>query len=364
MRIPGLGRIGRTVRRVRNRFAPAALVLLYHRVTRLDTDPQWLAVAPERFDEQLDLLKRCYNVLPLSRLVAALRENALPKRSVAITFDDGYADNLFEAKPILERHGLPATVFVSSGFVGRREEFFWDELDRLLLQPGELPRELNAAPPGDGVGLASPMSCRIGADEPWCWDLGDDAAYSAAAARSHRGWNVLDSADPTARHAAYRALCPALAGADPELRARWLDQIRAWAGAAAKGRESHRAMTAGELNRLAGGGLIEVGGHTVTHPRLSSLAPDGQRREMAEGRAALEQLLGRPVPTFAYPFGNHADYTADTVRLAREVGFEAACSNFGGAVRHGADAFQLNRVLVRDWPAEELDRRIGAWFRD
>src|SRR5215203_1242979 len=128
MRIPGLGRIGRIVWRARNRFTPEALVLLYHRVTRLETDPQWLSVPPERFDEQVEMLVRNWHVLSLPRLLGTLHEGTLPKRSVVITFDDGYADNLFEAKPILERHGLPATVFVASGFVGRREEFFWDEL--------------------------------------------------------------------------------------------------------------------------------------------------------------------------------------------------------------------------------------------
>jgi peptidoglycan/xylan/chitin deacetylase (PgdA/CDA1 family) len=360
MRIPGLGR----ARRLANRFAPGALVLLYHRVAELETDPQWLAVPPDVFDEQLDLLKRSFVVLTLGDLVKRLGEGALPKRSVVITFDDGYSDNLYEAKPVLERHGLPASVFVASGFVGGREEFFWDELDRLLLQPGELPSEFAAPPPEDGVAVASPMACDIGAEEPWRWSLGDAAVYSAERAREHAKWNVLSKDTPTARHAAYRALCAGMAGATPEVRRRWLARVREALGATEGARKSHRVVSVEELRGLAAGGFVEIGAHTVTHARLSSLPVSAQRREMVESKGALEGLVGRAVTTFSYPFGNHVDYTAQTVAAAREAGFVAACANFGGCVRRGTDVMQLNRVLVRDWPAEELDRRIRGWFGD
>src|SRR3954470_17290952 len=133
------------------------MVLLYHRVVALGTAPQWLSVPPTLFEQQVDMLKRNYKILPLPVLVACVRQDCLPRRSVTITFDDGYADNHLHAKPILEKHEAPATIFVSSGFVGRREEFFWDELDRLLLQPGRLPRHLNLSPPDDRPTLASPM---------------------------------------------------------------------------------------------------------------------------------------------------------------------------------------------------------------
>jgi hypothetical protein len=209
------------------------------------------------------------------------------------------------------------------------------------------------------------MSCDLGADEPWMWTLSDeDADYTPARAAAHRAWNVLSPDTPTGRHAAYRALCPALASSDPAARTRWLDAIRGRLGVGSQGRESHRVMTSDELRQLAGGGPIEIGAHTVGHPRLSGLAIDHQRREIAQSGRALGELVGRPVRWFAYPFGNHDDYTADTVRLTREAGFVGACSNFGGPVRHGADPYQLNRVLVRDWTPDELDQRLRGWFLD
>jgi peptidoglycan/xylan/chitin deacetylase (PgdA/CDA1 family) len=358
MRVPGLGRIRRAARRVGNRWRAGAVVLLYHRVTRLGTDPQWLSVSPEEFDRQLEMLRREYRVMALGEVAKGAREGTLPAWAVAITFDDGYADNLLEAKPLLEMHGVPATVFVASGFVGAREEFFWDELDRLLLRPGRLPRQLNLAPPAEG-GLGSPMSCELGADEPWVWTLSEeDAEYTVERARGHARWNVLSAETPTGRHAAYRAVCPALASAGPAERARWLAAIRGRLGVAAEGRESHRTMTQEELRLLATSYAVQIGAHTVSHARLSSLSAAEQAREVGESRRTLEEVLGRPVTTFSYPFGNHDDYTPATVAAVREAGFEVACSNFGGVVRRGADALQLNRMLARDWSADELDRRI------
>src|SRR4051794_20071252 len=109
----------------------AIAILLYHRVTALDSDPQQLAVTPEHFDEHLRVLREICTPVELADVPRMLRARRLPKRPVAVTFDDGYRDNLHEAKPLLERHGVPATVFVASGYVGSGREFWWDELERL-----------------------------------------------------------------------------------------------------------------------------------------------------------------------------------------------------------------------------------------
>jgi peptidoglycan/xylan/chitin deacetylase (PgdA/CDA1 family) len=109
----------------------AIAILLYHRVAQLGTDPQQLAVDPQTFDEQLTVLRETCTPVALGDVPGMLRARRLPRRPVAVTFDDGYRDNLHEAKPLLERHGVPATVFVASGYVGAGKEFWWDELDRL-----------------------------------------------------------------------------------------------------------------------------------------------------------------------------------------------------------------------------------------
>jgi peptidoglycan/xylan/chitin deacetylase (PgdA/CDA1 family) len=119
-----------------------AIVLLYHRVAELAHDPWGLAVAPARFAEQLQALATHFSPLPLGELAARMDSGDLPPRSVALTFDDGYRDNLATAEPLLAGYGVPATVFVVSWYVGAGREFWWDELEALS-EPERL-RELHA----------------------------------------------------------------------------------------------------------------------------------------------------------------------------------------------------------------------------
>lgn len=109
-----------------------ALILLYHRVTHLPNDRWSIAVTPEHFEEHMALVRRRSNVVPLSGLDAALAAPNARTMTIAVTFDDGYADNLYEALPILQRHDVPATVFVASDPIVRAREFWWDDLERLV----------------------------------------------------------------------------------------------------------------------------------------------------------------------------------------------------------------------------------------
>ena len=139
-----------------------------------------------------------------------------------------------------------------------------------------------------------------------------------------------------------------------------LDELRGWAGAEPTCRPSHRPLSVEETLALADGELVEIGAHTVTHPALGPLPPSSQREEIVQSKARLEDLLGRPVMSFAYP---HGDYTAETVSIVREVGFARACSfTFAGLVHPSTDPFRLPRVQIQDWDGEELARRLSAWF--
>ncbi|MDX1578555.1 MAG: polysaccharide deacetylase family protein, partial [Gemmatimonadota bacterium] len=162
----------------------AALILAYHRVADLPADPNGLAVHPERFAGHLELLRRNYRPLPLRTLIRDLAENRLPERAVVITFDDGYEDNLTQARPLLARHDVPATVFVVSGQVGAGREFWWDELEQIVLRAGELPRDLGLELDGG--------SFRFSFD--------GDARWTEADLERHRDWNLRSRHDPTARH--------------------------------------------------------------------------------------------------------------------------------------------------------------------
>ena len=108
------------------------LILLYHRVTHLADDRWSIAVTPAHFAEQMELLRQCATVLPLSALGATGAGPNVRGAAVLVTFDDGYADNLHEALPVLQRFDVPATVFISTDAVIQGREYWWDDLDRLV----------------------------------------------------------------------------------------------------------------------------------------------------------------------------------------------------------------------------------------
>jgi peptidoglycan/xylan/chitin deacetylase (PgdA/CDA1 family) len=337
--------------------AGKAIILLYHRVTELPADPQLLCVAPSHFAEHLEVLRR-HNVMSLRQMIRAMDSGTIPPRSVVVTFDDGYADNLLNAKPLLEQFHVPATVFVVSSAVGSTREFWWDDLERLLLQPGTLSETLRLTIAG----------------VPREWRLGGSARYNSAAYERFRAWNVLEKTDPTPRHAIYRELCGVMRPLPSMQRSQVSGELSAWAGVEKEGRPTHRALNVEELRQLPDGGLIEVGGHTVTHPVLSACpatGPAGQPLSAGEGtasaeirdsKAQLESILERPVASFSYPYGGRADYTAETVDLVRGAGFACACSNFFGLVSPDTDRYQIPRVIVRDWDRDEFTRRLEHWW--
>lgn len=314
------------------------LVLLYHRCTSVRPDAHLLAVAPSRFESHLAALREVAHPMPLSELAEAAAEHRIPERAVAVTFDDGYLDNLTHALPVLERTGVPATVFVTSGYVGSEREFWWDALERLFLRTPDLPESLSVM---DG-------------NREKVFHLGDDAALDSDGLARHAAWNVLTPQTPTGRH---RAFLDALAffrpWADPARRGAIAALFRQ-AGATDAVRESHRVLDAAQLRMLDRSPLVDIGAHTVTHAQMSALAPASQRAELAASRARLEDVLDHPVDGFAYPFGSAADYTAETVELVRKQGFRYACSNFEGRVTNSTPQHEIPRVMVMDVTAEAL----------
>ena len=157
-------RLPRPIRRAgrwaKQQINPRGMILMYHRIAEERFDPWNLCVTPENFSQQLEVLKSSgLNVMHLHELAASLSSGKIPKRSVVLTFDDGYLDNLENGRPILERYGIPATVFVASGYLASEGEFWWDAMERVLLTPGKLPETLEVEVDGErksGISTATP----------------------------------------------------------------------------------------------------------------------------------------------------------------------------------------------------------------
>jgi peptidoglycan/xylan/chitin deacetylase (PgdA/CDA1 family) len=280
----------------------------------------------------------------LQELVVSLKSRRVPQFGAVVTFDDGAADNLHNAKPLLKRYHIPATVFVATEYSKGLREFWWDELERLFLVSADLPEKL---------------SLRLNGKTRE-WDLGSTKPFVP---EEHRGWNVLTSTNPTSRHAVYQDVSEVLRELPVAERFDQIAKLQKWAGLESKPRKTHRALTHDEIRQLAEGGLIEVGAHTVNHPALSTLSPPDQITEIVESKRQLESILNRPVTSFAYPYGTKDDYTGESVKAVRQAGFTCACSNYTGVVQPRTDLFELPRFVVRDWDGNEFERRLRGWFR-
>ena len=338
-----LGRLGRRARGKRRDW----VVLLYHRVTSLESDPWSLAVSPRHFEEHLQVLRRRAHPTRLAALHEMLESRSSPRRAVVVTFDDGYADNAHEALPLLERYDVPATTFVTTGPLTTRRGLWWDELERALLTPEVVPNVL----------------CLTIDGRTATWVLDDSPRAGLTTPGNGRRWRAWE-APPTARHGCYYELWQLLRRTTHDERRRVLDELLAWAGIESGPGDSHRPVSPDDLTALASSGLVEVGAHTVTHSALAALTPREQHEEAARSRLDLELATGRPVTSFAYPFGHHADFTAETQVQVRGAGFVRACSATGERIARRVNPFEIPRIHVDDLSGEAFESWLSDWLDD
>jgi peptidoglycan/xylan/chitin deacetylase (PgdA/CDA1 family) len=303
-------------------------VLSYHRVATEAVDPWALAVSPERFADQLGWLRRHRQVMPLHEFARRLVADTLPRRALAITFDDGYACTAAIAAPLLAEHGLTATVFLATQAIVDERPFWWDELERLVLTwPGDT---LHASVAGHRHDFA----------------LGPPDAFAIA-------WPAGEPPRHPRQHA-FLALWSRLRNLDDAGRRAVLDELRVGHGGVAEPPANRRPMTVAEASTLTGFGL-DVGVHTSSHAALPELSPEEQREEILRGREACAAIAGAPPTTLAYPYGA---YDAASITVVRSLGFVAACTTDNAAVRRRSDPLRLPRLQVGEWSGRRLGRRL------
>jgi peptidoglycan/xylan/chitin deacetylase (PgdA/CDA1 family) len=278
------------------------LVLIFHRVLERPDPLRGGEVDAATFRWQMEQLRRHFKVLPLDEAISGLSEGSLPRRAACITFDDGYADNVTLALPILQDLGLPATFFIATGFLdGGR---MWN--DTVIEAIRGATGELDLA----DLGLKR-------------YVLGSDDERRAAVA------DVLGSIK-------YRAL---------EDRESVAAAIAERSGVSLP---DGLMMNSRDVAVLANAGMT-IGGHTVNHPILKNLSLEQARAEILDGKARLEQLAGKPVTVFAYPNGKPGeDYERREVELLRDCGFAGAVTTAWGVGSIGGDLFQLPRFTPWD----------------
>jgi len=287
------------------------VVLLYHRVNDVP-DAYGLGVPPAIFESQLQWLQSECRIVALEELLSSPPEQ-LPSRAVAVTFDDGYEDNLRGAIPILQRVNAPATFFLTARWLEGHGEYWWDTLERVLLSETAVPASLDLTWSG------LPMSF---------------------ATRS-----VED------RRETHAQLHDRLVHASLEQRDHVVERLREWSGA---GTIRFRPMVADEVRQLAAIPGVTIGAHTVNHLSLPDNA--GLRlSEMTDCQVQLRRVAGRPVEMFAYPYGA---VDRETLAQARRF-WRWGLSCDDGVLAESFDAARVPRLDVKPWPVTTFAERVS-----
>jgi len=290
-------------------------ILMYHRVLHRPDPLQPGIPDAAQADRQFRALADHFSVLPLPEALALQAEGRLPDRSLCMTFDDGYRDNIDVALPLLREYGLTASVFVASGYLDGGC-MFNDTV-------AEAVRRLPAGPV--------------------------DLAFA--------GLGTRPISDNASRRALIGELTQAIKYQSPEDRMVSEAHLHQLVQAAGQQIPDDLMMRSEQVLEMYRHG-IDIGGHTVTHPILTSLSAELAHHEIRANREALQSITGRLPTLFAYPNGKpDRDYDRSHARLVAEAGYTAAVSTAVGVSAPGRNAFEIPRfVLLETSPLQIVSR--------
>lgn len=306
-----------------NLFSPSGKharlsVLTFHRVLP-EPDP----LHPDepdaqRFDQEMTWLARWFHVLPLDEAIRRLANGTLPSRAAAITFDDGYANNVSVALPILRKHRMPATFFIATSFLNGGQ--MWN----------------------DSI-IETVRQCRASVLDLESLDLGRHAI-----------------SDVSEKREAIERLLDKIKYLEPDHRLALIQRVQDIAKVAPTDQLMMRDEDVATLHRNG----MQIGAHTCTHPILTSIPDKAAADEIAQSKRVLEHLTNAPVVLFAYPNGRpDRDYHSRHAAMVRAAGFEAAVSTAPGAAAHRRDLFQIPRFKPWDRTAYRYGLRMIANLR-
>lgn len=298
------------------------LVLGWHNVEGSWCFPSPPGVGSRGMARQLRFLRRAANVVPLAEALGALAVGRpLPPRAVAITFDDGYRDNLELAVPLLERLRLPATFFLVPGILS-------------------------------------------GLVRPWWEVLG--WAFSASGRRDAITWEDQDLplARPTLRRSSYERVAEQLKRRNRRARDEAVECLVELLSLTGRTPDKELFFGWDEARTLVRRGFA-VGSHTLYHAILSEEEAGEQERDLTASRRQLEDGLEVPVDLLAYPNGTERDYDATTVAAARRAGYAFALTTRAGWNRPTTPPYEVRRLVVYpEWGAAGLGARIARIAAD
>lgn len=336
------------LRKLWNRISGAgqkkALILMYHQVCEKKADPWQLAVHPDTFHKQLDILRKKFDVVSLHQLVEALKTGKLEQNMVAITFDDGFVDNYMNAAPLLEWYRCPATFYLASNPLRDQKLYWWDELLSIVFLTERLPKVLKM---------------KVGETDLY-FEFRRDHTLTPRLSQEILRW-VYGQVIPNERIALYLQLWKMIQPLQHLDQYTVMRELRNWAGIIYMPLGNGAPMKVYQMQKLAENNLFTIGGHTVNHAMLASQTQLVQAYEVRECKREIESLSGKGVNSFAYPYGNFSTVTKE---LLKQSGYDHAVSTEQRAVDARSDLFALPRMQVLNWKPEELKFKMNALLNE
>jgi peptidoglycan/xylan/chitin deacetylase (PgdA/CDA1 family) len=329
------GLLGWLERRRRTAAAARIVVLAYHRVSDDLPSCRNLCVSPSVFRKQMEYIAHSrYRPISLATLAEGLEgRSELRGDLIAITFDDGYRDVFTHALPALREFGVPATIFLTTGWIDAQQTPWWDRLGRAVARLRD-------------EGSKTSANGRDRAPDPRVPQFIWQQCCRAALCKGRRMVAATD--------AIIEALKP--------IGSRKREEILAGIEAGVKPDHASPLMLTWEMVRAMRGDLISFGAHTVNHPLLSQVDLPEIRAEIADSKRRIEAVLGEEVTTFAYPNGASSVFNEQVTAVVRAAGLKLAFTMTAGANRPGVDPLSLKRYGVPNIPAHALAARL-RWLR-
>ena len=318
------------------------MVLMYHRIAHADYDPWQLCVTPENFSQQLEVLCKRFNVIPVSELLNQVSNKRVQKKTVCITFDDGYTDNFLEAKPRLESFKCPATFFIASHYINSGSLFWWDKLEDILLSSPSLPNTI---------------SFNI-KDKEYQFEI-SDTQLTASDIAKQKAWQWPGEA-PNERCKVYLGIWEVLLPNDYAEIKTAMEEICRQTNYKMEPPAGKIPMSSGQLQSLSSNELFEVGLHTSTHPALSFHSAEYQLNELLMCRKFLEPAYQSTVNTVAYPFGRFNETTVD---IAKRANVKAGFTTQGKPITKKSDLLSLGRFQVNNWNEDQFIKQLDYWAK-
>ncbi|SFV32050.1 polysaccharide deacetylase family protein [Thermoflavifilum thermophilum] len=311
-------------------FRLNAIVLMYHHIGQVHASDPWnMCVDRAAFEEQLHLLSSDYEVRPLMDLLEPA-EHVSGKPMICLSFDDGYLEHYTEVFPLLQRYRLPATFFISSGYLAggphQARICWWEVVDHVFLDHDPIPDLKGILPGPDVFDEQARMSLLV---TPQVND--DMFAYHA--------WHMRMKVNSNRQDKWAKALLKKCGHTTDILPA---------------------MLTEAHVREMAQSPYVTIGGHGFYHQILGLLPRRKQWKEIIENKQHLEELIGKPVEVFAYPHGHYNELTPE---LVKKAGYKLACTTAAELDNPGITAHEIPRLWARSWTAEELHLLLEKLFQ-